>query len=143
MVNVNKMYTYITKFVELLINSNFSIHLFETACTSFFFQIALIYTQSSFHHDNLQRFRLLKIAYPPFDTLSLFKTSFSTATLLKMFLTCSSARGINPRKVLCKILHCKWAFSTVSSTAAHFDNLNSFLTASKVYPDLCMSCVSF
>ena len=69
--------------------------------------LALIYALSSFHHDNLQWYGLMKIAYPPLVTISLFKTSFSTATLLKIFLTSSSAWGTGSRTVLRKILLCK------------------------------------
>ena len=48
----------------------------------------------------------LKSAYNLLDILSLFKTSFSTGTLLEIFLVCSSAQGITPGIVVSSV---KWA----------------------------------
>ena len=47
---------------------------FTSLCTSV--PIALIYAQSSFHHDSLQWYGLMKIAHPPLDTLIVFVQDF-------------------------------------------------------------------
>ena len=82
-----------------------------------------------FPNDNSEWYGLMKIAYQSLATLSLFKTSFSTAALLEMFLTYSSAWGKIPEIVLCKLCSAKWTFSINGSP---LDNLGSFLIAFKV-----------